>query len=196
MKLRALISLAALGVSSLTWAWNDTGHMLVSAVAELNMTPKTRERVAQLVAMNADEKNNTVITCACWADDHKDQTSGPWHYINYHFNAEFAPTNNVPESENIVAALKRFTAEIKAGGVDDSKLADDVRFIIHFVGDAHQPLHCLARDTDFHPSGDRGGNDFPIDPITDWDKRPVANLHSFWDMGGGSFIRVKRPLSA
>jgi hypothetical protein len=74
--------------------------------------------------------------------------------------------------------------------------AEALRFIIHFVGDLHQPLHTTARDTDAFPAGDRGGNDFKILPplVLSREARPPQNLHALWDRGVGLFGEASRPL--
>lgn len=51
-----------------------------------------------------------------------------------------------------------------------------MRLLIHYAGDIHQPLHCTALVNEKYPSGDRGGNSFPITPIGD-----INELHAAWD---------------
>ena len=83
--------------------------------------------------------------------------------------------------------------------------AQALRFIIHFVGDIHQPLHCATRVTSALPEGDRGGNDFNIsvnDPKHPGHKH-IEKLHHYWDEGldtfpaqGGAPNYTPPPLSA
>ena len=58
----------------------------------------------------------------------------------------------------------------------DADRALDLAWIIHLVGDAHQPLHNSARITPQDPQGDRGGNSFQMQGLY-----PRNNLHAFWD---------------
>ena len=51
-----------------------------------------------------------------------------------------------------------------------------LRLLIHYMGDIHQPLHCMARINENYPAGDKGANDFPV-PM----KLGNNNLHSVWD---------------
>jgi len=51
-----------------------------------------------------------------------------------------------------------------------------MRFLLHFIGDIHQPLHTTARVNDDYPKGDKGGNDFPLP-----NHYSAKNLHSVWD---------------
>lgn len=196
MKLKSLIVCLTLGAFTVSQAWNDTGHMLVAAVAEQNMTQRAKERARLLAEQFGDERTNSFFSCACWADDSKDQTSGVWHYINYHFWDDGRAPSKKPLEQNVVWAIKTFSSQIEQGGINDDVLWKKMFYLVHFVGDVHQPLHTLARDSQGFPDGDRGGNDFKIAPIEGWGKRPVENLHSFWDFGGGAFTTYnKRPLS-
>lgn len=52
-----------------------------------------------------------------------------------------------------------------------------LRLLIHYVGDSHQPLHCMNRVDDEFPKGDAGGNDFPLKYHYD-----VDELHALWDV--------------
>jgi len=62
-----------------------------------------------------------------------------------------------------------------------------LRFIIHFVGDIHQPLHCATLASSANPQGDRGGNLVSI-RITGANGKPkTTNLHSYWDGGLTTF---------
>jgi len=56
-----------------------------------------------------------------------------------------------------------------------------LRFLIHFFGDVHQPLHCATRVSNANPQGDRGGNLVLIKGVG------AKNLHSYWDGGLGTF---------
>ena len=53
-------------------------------------------------------------------------------------------------------------------------------FLVHFVGDVHQPLHTASRVTQALPQGDMGGNLYPISYTTP-DGVPVTELHALWD---------------
>jgi hypothetical protein len=77
--------------------------------------------------------------------------------------------------------------KILRSSTDTKAQAKALRFIIHFVGDIHQPLHCATRVDRSHPDGDRGGN---LVSILAFDKNgqfKKTNLHSYWDGGLSSF---------
>ena len=64
----------------------------------------------------------------------------------------------------------------KPGHTETDGLSYAMRLLIHYVGDIHQPLHGTARVYKQYPSGDRGGNDFPVPS-----KDQASNLHAVWD---------------
>lgn len=70
------------------------------------------------------------------------------------------------------------------------------RYLIHLVGDIHQPLHSVAMFSNEFPEGDQGGNKITV-------KAPNGtsyNFHSFWDQGGylfeNSTYKIVRPMNA
>ncbi len=199
MKLRPLLVGALAVVSTAAHAWSATGHMVIAAIAKRDMTPFAFSEANRLLKVGATPRADDLLTAAPWADDVRNerQETGPWHYINLHFRTDRKPVTNKPEAENAVVAIERLTKVLADKSKPDLERADALRYIIHFVGDLHQPLHAVARDSDEHPQGDRGGNDFKIQPPASMagTSRPPTNLHSLWDGGVGLFPFRERPLS-
>lgn len=194
MTARALWLVAALSATSTAHAWTDTGHMLVSAIAERGLKPEVRSKLAELLQNGGDAKTQDLLGAACWADDTKTQANGPWHYINYHFRRDGQPTENLPAEENVLWAISKFSDAMIDGNRPATERADALRYVLHFVGDVHQPLHCVACDSEQSPKGDRGGNDFTFDPFPVGTYQ-VKNLHFLWDIGGGLYGDTPRPLT-
>lgn len=176
-----------------THAWIDTGHMVVAAIAESKLTPRAKSMATDLLKVGGTPRTSTFVTAACWADDTKTRDNGPWHYINQHFRDDNRPTANQPLPENVVWAIERFRAVLADARQPAQARADALRYLLHFVGDIHQPLHTVARDTEEHPEGDRGGNLFPVQRPPGWTEEP-RQLHLLWDFGCGAFMPVGRPL--
>jgi len=97
-----------------------------------------------------------------------------WHFIDRPFSADGAPTENpsVPNAETQIAA---FRAVLASNSSDDLKSYDLV-WLLHLVGDVHQPLHCISRFSQGQPHGDAGGNFVKVRDGSDTKK-----LHAFWD---------------
>lgn len=197
---RTLSLFALLGLTAFSQAWIDTGHMLIATIAERGLKAKALAEAERLLKIGGDAKNSDFVTTSPWADDVRRQRpeTGPWHYIDYHFRTDGKPDANKPDAENAVWAIDKFSAILKDKSKSDADRSEALRFLIHFVGDIHQPLHATARDTDEHPTGDKGGNDFRITAPSVFASmnRPPRNLHSFWDFGGGLFMGESRPLSS
>ena len=101
-------------------------------------------------------------------DEGKEKYDRPtWHYVN-HFWRDGKP---LPDMGTLGELIDRLSSFEKAHS-DPIELA----WLLHLVGDVHQPLHSSARVTARDPEGDRGGNDFAIDDLESW-----GTLHGYWD---------------
>ncbi|MEY2428597.1 MAG: hypothetical protein QOJ40_1482, partial [Verrucomicrobiota bacterium] len=100
-----------------------------------------------------------------------------WHYINYPlkpprfpFEPGASPTND------ILYGISQAEKGISARHESDESRAVYLSWLIHLIGDLHQPLHCSTLRNEKFPEGDKGGNDFFIKPA-----EQGIRLHSFWD---------------
>lgn len=187
--------LAILGIVGTAHAWIDGGHMLVVAVAEPDISAPARKEIDRLLAIGGAEKSRDFWAAACWADDTKTRENGPWHYTNIHFREDGKKVDNLPLEENVVWAIHRFSKILSDRSKPDLERADALRFLLHFVGDLHQPMHATARDTGAFPRGDRGGNDFKVKGPPGMTPEP-RNLHFLWDLACGMYGDMPRPLAA
>ncbi len=195
--MRAILCLGTALIAGSAMAWQDTGHMVIAEIARQTMSPKLVAECEWLLKQDAEPKTNDFLTASCWADDFKTPATAPWHFVNFHFRTDGKATDNKPGEPNVLTALKRFSEVLRDKRRDPRERAEALRHIMHFVGDVHQPMHAVARDSDELPAGDRGGNEFKILPIEKHKQleRPPMNLHALWDMGGNLFGTFPRPLS-
>lgn len=180
-------------------AWGDGGHMIVAQIAYDKISiedPTAKAEIDRLIAVpiaptSVTAKSNDFVNAAHWADDVKTignfkSTAGE-HFIDQPFSEDgTALPSDLPEPDNIVVALQKYAAILRSSDADDATRAQALRFVIHFVGDIHQPLHCATRVSSGSPEGDRGGNEVNI-KHTVGTTHPAVNLHSFWDGGLDSF---------
>ena len=188
MLLRPFALFAVALTTAVAHAWNGTGHMVVAAVAEANLTPAARAEAKRLLAVDAARPgSDDFVSVGPWADDIRNERkeTGPWHYKDLFFRPDGKPAKNKPDEVNAVTKIEEFTAVLGDKTKPDAQRAEALRFLIHFVADIHQPLHATARESDAHPSGDRGGNDYPIVAPPEFGERGPKNLHSLWDGGAG-----------
>jgi hypothetical protein len=196
--------------------WHDTGHMVVSQIAYLNLTPEAKARVDKLLitppgrrpyihlcagyyTAETCEKTYDPVTIGVWMDDFRgdslNEHYAPWHYINYNPFFDGIPVRPEvgPEPENVLARINWAVNTLRAGTGRERTDAEMLGFLYHLVGDVHQPLHATTRYTAERPDGDAGGNGFRIQPPTG---TTLSNLHSFWDAAAGEFgtESPRRPL--
>jgi len=177
-----LAILALLIVSAPAMAWGPQGHRIVGDLAERQLTPAAHAEVQRLLAGEAEP---TLAGVANWADEMR--TADPdrfkktsrWHYVNFpHGDCGFVPPRDCPDGNCVIAAINRNFLALADHSRPDAERRDALKFLVHFIGDVHQPLHAGYDD-------DRGGNDFQINIDGEgW------NLHSIWD----SMIIKKRGL--
>jgi len=145
--------------------------------------------------LNKHEQNHTFVECAVFADDIKGKgwnDQSPWHFIDQpFFDGDFV-TTVFPEKFNVTWSVDYMHKNLKGPKPDEKEgvswaLGDglNMRFLIHYVGDIHQPLHTVTRYADDHPKGDMGGN---LYKLAEHDK--IIELHALWDSGVYEFDDV------
>lgn len=187
--MRRLISLALLAAAvispSTALAWGREGHAVVAQIARGYLTPKAAAAVDALLAADTDALTSPDLGArASWADawrkDHRETTE--WHFADveldhpdlagacFGFPASAAPASAGPAKDCVVGRIDAFEAELADPKTDPAERLLAFKFVLHFVGDLHQPLHAADNQ-------DRGGNCVPLalgGPRT-------TNLHSYWD---------------
>lgn len=179
--------LGALALPGPAFAWGYEGHKVVAAIARSYLTPSVRDKVDALLAADTDPlAPHDMLAAATWADawrnGHRETAS--WHFVDvelakpdldaacFGHPASAQPTSAGPAQACIVDRLNAFEAELASPATPQAERIVALKFVLHFVGDLHQPLH--ASDNQ-----DRGGNCVRLalgGPRT-------TNLHSYWDTG-------------
>lgn len=167
------------------YAWDGIGHRIIAQIAYDNLTPAARNAANDLIDRLSDQypQSSTFQTAAEWADFLRHDNVNAfdrWHFINYPYSTDSTTPSNIP-TENIVWATKQSIAVLQSPHATEFEKAIFFRFLLHFVGDAHQPLHCISLYNKNFPHGDNGGNFYRITG------EPQNNLHAFWDDGLGLF---------
>jgi S1/P1 Nuclease len=161
-------------------AYWEYGHETVAQIAEANMSAKARTnmqrllRAAPLIGTPKCPLRN-IKDASTWADCIKgDQLrwsyTGSWHYQNVDICKPFDLKSACAGGNCVSAQIDRNFALLKDKSLPANVRLEALAFLIHFVGDLHQPLH--AGD-----HSDRGGNDLK----SNYGVMPGYNLHSVWD---------------
>lgn len=101
-----------------------------------------------------------------------------WHFIDTPFSPDKTRLPSIP-APNAQTQIIAFRAVLASSQTDELKSYDLV-WLLHLVGDVHQPLHTVTRVTQAHSKGDAGGNLLKLSGDA------VFNLHSYWDDLPGS----------
>ncbi len=190
----AIIVLWLLAAAQHALAWGREGHVIVSEIAGKHLTPQARTTVQQLLDLEPEPKNRNFAYAALWPDliksskhpeYRKYRFTRPLHYVNVAKSKDpYEPTRDCPTGQCVVEAVRRYTTQMREATDPQTRLVA-LKFLAHFVGDVHQPLHVGYKS-------DRGGNDVAVEFFNQ-----KTNLHRVWDTmilrrDGASGKRLKR----
>jgi hypothetical protein len=173
-------------------AWGDEGHEVVALIAQTFLDPAVRQKVAGLLAADPDSLTaHTIAPAATWADRYRDsdrngarQNTREWHFVDIEIAApdldracfghppvpQGVPASSGPAKDCVVDKIDQFAAELASPATDPAERIVALKFVLHLVGDLHQPLH--ASD-----DNDRGGNDRRVSAGGE----RAGTLHHYWD---------------
>ncbi len=152
-------------------AWGPDGHRIVAELSERRLEGPARRQIEQLLALDGTQ---SLADIANWADEVRDHDAyrwgRPYHYLNFprgicHYVAE----RDCKDGACVVGGIIRFSADLSNLELPLSERREALNWLVHFVGDLHQPMHAGYGD-------DRGGNDFQINYLG-----RGSNLHAAWD---------------
>jgi hypothetical protein len=186
--LATVLSAAALvSLASPANAYWEYGHQTVAQIADRNVKPRTRAAIRELLShsdlLDTPEcKAATIEDASVWADCIKPLKDADgksrfgyaysWHYENVSICRPFDLTEPCKDGNCVSAQITRDVALLKDKSAPLKDRVQALAFLIHFVGDLHQPLHAGDK-------GDKGGNDVKAGY---GDYSPARlNLHSIWD---------------
>ncbi len=168
---RTVLSLAAMiaCLPSPAAAWGQIGHRVIGAIADDRISGKTRAEIALI--LGAED----LAEASTWADEERSNPAtfwqteaGRYHYVTVPAGKVYADVGP-PQEGDALSALERFSATVRDPIASQADKALALRFIVHIVGDVHQPLHAGNGD-------DRGGNDVKLRWFGE-----DTNLHAVWD---------------
>jgi hypothetical protein len=176
-------------------AWGCEGHQVVALLAEKHLTPHALAMAKKILADGPIDPSlnryckvggsDALADASTWADDFRAQHpgTGPWHYVDIPLGTTRREVEKFcdPKESCVTRAITDQLAILRSTESDPRKRADALRFLIHFVGDLHQPLHATTNN-------DQGGN---CVPVAFFDALPelrspqtesyAPNLHGVWD---------------
>ncbi len=198
--LGSIISLCC--VTTPAHAWGDEGHEIVALIAQHYLDPAVATKVNSILAADATHLTPTtnIDSEATWADKLRDSDRNTtkvhynethnWHFVDLEISAPNLngacfgqpPLNGAlasagPAQDCIVDKVNEFIAELKSPATSDQERLFALQFILHFVGDIHQPLHA----SDNNDAGGNSENVKAVPPLAKTAGSSSGNLHGFWD---------------
>ncbi|MBI0475284.1 hypothetical protein D9601_07960 [Sphingomonas sp. MA1305] len=182
-----LAAIPALALTAPAHAYWEYGHQTVAQIAYANVTPKTRAAIRRLLAQTPQLDTptcpaTTIEGASTWADCVKPLKNADgkprfgyaynWHFQDVNICAPFSLEEACKDGNCVSAQIKRDVAVLRDHHASGKDKAQALVFLIHFVGDLHQPLHAGEK-------GDKGGNDVAA-AYGEYSPRRF-NLHSIWD---------------
>lgn len=157
------------------WAWGNDGHKIVAVIAADNLTPAAASHVADILGISANKRAiATAMEAASVRPDtefrDEDRSTAAWHFIDICLQDRRTDVPaRCPSGNCVTGKIDEYSKRLKQRNYDRWGAAGDLAFLIHFVGDIHQPLHA-ANDED------HGGNCIAVDS-----RSRETNLHAAWD---------------
>lgn len=181
-KIAAAVCLCAL-VPTQLFGWGSQGHAIVADLAEARLNPVARANLKLLLG------NNSLASISTWPDAIRDiqpETYG-WHFVDIPGRADgfshdrdcYRPHDKGPDVQNdhhncVVDRIEMFRQVLMEGNARELDRLIALMFLVHFVGDVHQPLHAFEDA--------RGGNDIKVKVFgLDQCGNYACNLHGVWD---------------
>jgi hypothetical protein len=182
-------ALVALLVAAPAWSWGSAGHHIIAIIAEQRLSAEAREKIRKLLMdgtysmvdistcadqlRNTDRKRPEDDICTIFAGD-VPPSNGAWHYIQIPVPTKAKTLDAFcPEGDCVTAKISSF-AETLRTSTDEAVRRQALLFLVHLVGDIHQPLHTVDR------ACDKGGNSERVGFSLDGQHTDVK-LHQVWD---------------
>lgn len=170
-KKTAAVFLVLLAVCPASWGWGHEGHQIIAIVAEDHLDETTKVMIQSLLG------NNHLYSIASWADDIRKERreTAPWHYVDIPLGGSYISGRDcAPHRSCVVEKISEYLAVLTDKQATRERRAEALKFVVHFVGDIHQPLHAVGEA--------RGGNDVHVRFLGSGEcGQYECNLHGVWD---------------
>lgn len=171
-KLHALIALSLIVLlPSQVFAWGEKAHRIIGALAWQKLSDQAKRQVEWLLPEESSDPDGPLAAVSMWADrqsaNYREQAR--WHFVAIPLSAaEYDEKRDCADGNCLVVALNNQKVILESGGPRKER-ADALKYVVHLVGDVHQPLHCADND-------DRSGNLVQVKFLGQ-----ISNLHKVWD---------------
>ena len=173
-----------MSVTAQSWAWGREGHRITALVAEHYLTPEARAQIAELLSADGRGKE-TLADVAPWADEYRSEhpETAKWHFVDIPAAEKFDRNRDCPVSATdpkspwrdcVTDRILYFEGRLGDTTLSPKERAQALKFLVHFIGDIHQPFHTWGDD--------RGGNNLSVVFLGSAQCESYhCNLHGVWD---------------
>ena len=151
-------------------SWGFKGHQAVATIAENHLIPQAKAQITALLG------SQSLADVSTWADEVRNEpafkSTAGWHFVDLPLGLsfeEFSKEVRAQGEDNVYGAMQKARSILTHPKASRSQKIEALKFLVHFVGDAHQPMHVSRKE-------DKGGNTIQVR----FDNQGT-NLHSLWD---------------
>jgi len=191
-----LVGIIVLFPTRWLYAWGDAGHKVIGVIAYSRLTPIVKRKVDTLLAADKDDLTaEDFVSRTTWADKYREsdrqttkiryEATRKWHFADIDIKTgdidgacehhpklpRGTPASAGPANNCVIDKIEQFIVELRNPFIAKPEKILALKFLMHFIGDLHQPLHAADNN-------DRGGNDVAVLFAEDI---PSTNLHFYWD---------------
>ena len=171
-KLLLILSIIILSSFAEVTAWGKIGHRTIGEIAQRQLSLTAEQRINEIL------NGQSLAVVSTWADEMRSNSEfdnfSKWHYINLPIDKEYDEIE--VKQENVIMIIDRAVAILKSPSADKKMKSFYLKYLVHMVGDLHQPLH-TGREEDW------GGNKIKVNFKGRKGADNITNLHDLWDAG-------------
>lgn len=164
--MRIITAIIVLLITSPAFGWGPTGHRVTGWIAEKHLTKKAKKELQRILG------DQSLAMASTWMDEIRSDSTydymGDWHWVTVPHGQTYQTSEKNPNGD-IIQTIERIINALKSKKLSAKEEAENVKILIHLIGDIHQPLHVGL-------GNDRGGNDIKVSWF-----RSESNLHRVWD---------------
>jgi hypothetical protein len=159
------------------WGWGPDGHKIVAKIAYQRLSVNAKREVRKLLG------SKHMSDVANWADAIRESKSetGPWHFVDIKVEGDGSadaldPHRDCDDGNCVVDKITDFEQVVGDKSASRDERVEALKYLIHFTGDIHQPLHCAERPYR-NKDQDQGGNAVHVQ----YPDGKTLKLHGVWD---------------
>lgn len=160
------------GLPVRTPGWGNRGHQVIARIAMAKLSTSARQAIAEIL-----EPDETLESVSTWADQIRTERAATrsWHLVSFPLRETRYSRANYCGRDGIciIEAIDQQIAILKSTNETSGRRAEALKFLVHLVGDLHQPFHVT---TNMHPE-DQGATRVRVTSLS----RRATNLHDVWD---------------